>query len=97
MWRPLLQIFSPIFSILKDFFWGEVDRKEMIGFYTNIGTESLVRNYRLKSRTRSAAVGVERKLCVVIFSHRQYSYWSVRGRKEMRKCRGTFLVRQGEK
>lgn len=61
MWRPLLQIFSPIFSILKDFFGGEVDRKEMVGFYMNIGTESLVRNYRLKSRTRSATVGVERK------------------------------------
>lgn len=33
----------------------------MVGFYMNIGTESLVRNYRLKSRTRSATVGVERK------------------------------------
>ena len=33
----------------------------MIGFYMNIGMECLVRNYRLKSRTRSVTVEVERK------------------------------------
>lgn len=54
------------FSILKKIFLGGGWPGKMIGFYEYWA--SLVRTYRLKSRTRSAAVGVERKLCVVIFS-----------------------------